>query len=208
MKKDDGMAVIDENGELIIPVTGSDNAQLYDGKKESKSSEPVVNGESPSGNKGSEPLSGDETGKDGDTTGLVEQLQRLQAEFSNYKRRVEKERESMARFAKSEMASKLLTILDDLERMIDHHQGEGGCSLDGVKLIYSNMKKVLMEEGLEDIPALGEVFNPEVHEAVGVEVTDEDRDGLVVDEWMKGYRFAGRMLRPSRVKVGKHEERT
>ena len=62
----------------------------------------------------------------------------------------------------------------------------------------------LIEEGLEEIYAQGERFNPEYHEAVSVEETDAERDGRVVDVWQKGYRLDGRLLRPSRVKVGRY----
>lgn len=140
-------------------------------------------------------------------TDYLDQLQRLKAEFSNYRKRVEKERETLFPIAKGEIVLKLLTILDDFERMVGHHQKDGQCSLEGVKLIYHNLEKVLSEEGLEEIPSVGERFDPDFHEAVGVEKTEEDRDGLVLEEWQKGYRFGGKLLRPSRVKVGRHIEK-
>ena len=137
----------------------------------------------------------------------IDRLQRLQAEFSNYKKRTEKERTSLFSVAKGELVYRLLPVLDDLERMLNHHGGGTPGSGEGFRLIYQNLKKTLSEEGLDEIPALGEVFDPECHEAVSVEDVDEDRDGLVVEEWQKGYRFGGRLLRPSRVKVGKAAEK-
>lgn len=138
----------------------------------------------------------------------IDQLQRLQAEFKNYRRRIDEERKSLFSLAKSELVLKMLPVLDDFERMIHHQNGDCQINLEGVSLIFQNFKKALAEEGLEEIPALNEVFNPEVHEAVGVEETDANRDGIVVEEWQKGYRFGERMLRPSRVKVGKAAERS
>jgi molecular chaperone GrpE len=171
------------NREIVIPVSGSE------GKNVSRMDDTLPD------------KKGDSEAADKD---YLDQLQRLQAEFSNYRKRVEKERETLFSIAKGEIVSKLLTVLDDFERMVDHHQKNGQCSIDGVNLIYQNFKKVLSEEGLEVIPSIGERFDPDFHEAVGVEKTEEDRDGLVVEEWQKGYRFGGKLLRPSRVKVGRH----
>ena len=131
------------------------------------------------------------------------QLQRLQAEFQNYKRRVEKERESLFTFAKGDLVIKLLPIVDDFERVLDHPQIEDQNCLTGVRLVHKNLSKILSEEGLEHIPCTTVPFNPDLHEAVGVEETDEAHDGFVIEEWQKGYTFGGRLLRPSRVKVGK-----
>lgn len=136
----------------------------------------------------------------------LDQLQRLNAEFANYRRRNAEERKSLFSIAKGEIATKLLPVLDDFERMIDHHDGDCEINLQGVQLIYQNLKKALGEEGLEEISAQGEAFDPEIHEAMGVEETDAEGDGKVVEVWQKGYRLGGRMLRPSRVKVGRYSE--
>lgn len=171
--------------EIVIPVSGSE-------------------GENVAGTDDTLPdKKGDSEAVDKD---YMEQLQRLQAEFSNYRKRVEKERETLFPIAKGEIVLKLLTILDDFQRMVDHHQKNGQCSVEGVNLIYQNFKKVLSDEGLEEIPSIGERFDPDFHEAVGVENTDADGDGIVVEEWQKGYRFGGKLLRPSRVKVGRYIE--
>lgn len=137
----------------------------------------------------------------------LEQLQRLQAEFSNYRKRVEKERETLFTVAKGEMILNLLSVLDDFERMVNHHAEKEEYSLDGVRLIYQKLKKILIDEGLEEITSIGQRFNPEFHEAVDVEETNKEHAGLVMEEWQKGYRFGGKLLRPSRVKVGKHIEK-
>jgi molecular chaperone GrpE len=176
----------DEKSEMMIPVTGPDDGIEKESEKKSR------------------PVSDEKAnGSDADQTRYVEQLQRLQAEFDNYRRRVDRERETMYAMAKADLIQKILPVVDDLERMLNHHQ-EGEHRTEGVRLIYKNLTKILTEEGLEEVPSLGMPFNPDVHEAVGVEETDEEQDGMVVEEWQKGYRFGNRLLRPSRVKVGKH----
>lgn len=137
----------------------------------------------------------------------LDRLQRLQAEFANYRRRNGEERKSLFAVAKGEMAQKLLPVLDDFERLIHHQNGDWETDLQGIRLIYQNLKKALNDEGLEEIPAEGEAFDPEIHEAVGVQETDADGDGRVLEVWQRGYRLGGRMLRPSRVKVGRESER-
>ena len=138
----------------------------------------------------------------------IEKLQRLQAEFSNYRKRNENERKYLFSISKGELVLKLLPVLDDFERMIQHHEGNCSYTLEGIGLIHQNLKKVLYEEGLEEIPAVGEIFNPELHEAVGIEKTGSDQDNMILEEWQKGYYFTGRLLRPSKVKVGKYDEQS
>lgn len=133
----------------------------------------------------------------------LEQLQRLQAEFQNYRKRTEKERAETYQLAKGDLILNLLTVLDDLERMSLHHE-ENGMNGEGVQLILQKMKKILTDEGLEVIETANQPFNPECHEAVGVEETGREQDGMVVEEWQKGYKFKERLLRPSRVKVGQY----
>ena len=135
----------------------------------------------------------------------LEHLQRLQAEFDNYRKRVEKEKESLFSWAKGDLIHKLLSIVDDFDRMLNHHQEE---QLEGANLIYRNMMKILFDEGLEEIDSVGQIFDPDIHEAVGVESVDQKRDGIVMEEWQRGYRFGSRLLRPSKVKVGKYSAKT
>lgn len=137
----------------------------------------------------------------------VERLQRLQAEFHNYKKRIDKERGVLYTIAKGDLVFKLLSVLDDFERVLQHHQIDDQSCLDGVQLIYKNLNKILVDEGLEEIPSVGKSFNPELHEAVSVEESDPTQDGLVTEEWQKGYLFGDRLLRPSRVKVGQYTEK-
>ncbi|MBN2031151.1 nucleotide exchange factor GrpE [bacterium] len=133
----------------------------------------------------------------------IDQLQRLQAEFSNYKKRIEKERKSLFSTAKGELVSKLLPVLDDFDRLLNSVKSNGKCDAQDVQYICQNLKECLVEEGMEEIESVGKPFDPHIHEAVDIEITDPDREGVVLEEWKKGYTFGEKLLRPSQVKVGK-----
>ncbi|MBN1780125.1 nucleotide exchange factor GrpE [bacterium] len=134
----------------------------------------------------------------------VGQLQRLQADFINYKKRTDKEAASLTRYVKGRFITALLPVLDDMDLLILHHQEDRQCPVDAVQMIVQKLKKIMSDEGLETVSALGEVFDPEIHEAIAVEETpDPGQEGLIVEEWQKGYRFHDQLLRPSRVKVAK-----
>ena len=133
----------------------------------------------------------------------IEQLQRLQADFVNYKRRTEKEMSALSAFVKGNFITSLLPVIDDLDLMVQHHE-DGQCPSDAVLLIIQKFKKILTDEGLEVIDAAGKIFDPEIHEAVAVEeVADAGKEDVILEDWQRGYRFQGTLLRPSRVKVAK-----
>lgn len=137
----------------------------------------------------------------------LDQLQRLQAEFINYKKRVENEKLELSGYVKSLFMQNILPVVDDLERLVLHHEDEETCSLEAVQLIYKKFLKILADEGMENLNAEGTLFDPEIHEAVAVEEIDNpDDDGKVLAEWQKGYVLRGRLIRPSRVKVGKRQK--
>ena len=135
----------------------------------------------------------------------MQHLQRLKAEFDNYRKRTENERINHFKLAKGELVSNLMPVIDDLERMVQFHEEDGQCSVEGIKLIFQKMMKVLEDEGLETIQSKGKTFDPEWHEAVSVkETSKKEEENLNLEEWQKGYSFDGRLLRPSKVKVGKY----
>jgi molecular chaperone GrpE len=138
-----------------------------------------------------------------DTDVYRDQLQRLQAEFLNYKRRVEKEKEEIGSFARGNLIRAVLPVLDDLGRLIDHHGDDESVAVESVRFILQKFNKILTDEGLEVIESSGADFDPQIHEALSVETVPEEKDGKILEEWEKGYRYHGRLLRPSRVKVGK-----
>ena len=179
VKEDDS-----KHEEMLIPVTGPDDEDKVESETPESKCPEVKESEK------------------GDSD-YLEHLRRLQAEFDNYRKRVKKENESLYSFAQGDLMGKLLPVIDDLERMLNHDRNNCQDTLEGVRLIYKNLNKILTDQGMEEIPALGEPFDPEQHEAVGVAEVGENQDGIIVEEWQKGYRFRGRLLRPSRVKVGK-----
>ncbi len=131
----------------------------------------------------------------------LDQLQRLQAEFLNYKRRVEKERMELSILFKSELVGSLLPVIDDFERMFDHSDDVNNELLKGSKLIYQKLIDILKEQGLKVIDAKGQKFDPRIHEAILIENSENSEDEMVAEEWRKGYFFNEKLLRPAQVKV-------
>ncbi len=134
----------------------------------------------------------------------LQMLQRLKAEFDNYRKRVEKEREGIYDYVRGEVFKSLLPVIDDLERLLDSGASEETLR-QGVEMIYKNLMATLRAHGLEAFTDEGSPFDPNVHEAVSVEATEENLDGKIVDTWLKGYRHKGRLLRPAKVKVGRKQ---
>jgi len=128
--------------------------------------------------------------------------QRTQADFANYKKRTEQEKTEMVEFASSTLIRNLLTVLDDLDRALTSVPAELvdlGWT-EGIKLIYNKFKATLEAQGLTQIEAKGEPFDPHFHEAV---MGQEGEEGIVIDEIQKGYKFKDKVIRPSMVVVGK-----
>ncbi len=130
---------------------------------------------------------------------------RSMADFKNYKRRTEQEREELIRNANAGLMLKLLPILDDLDRAMSHIPGdiENNPWIDGVKQVQRKFETVLDSEGLKPIQALGEEFDPNLHEAVMYEEGDEANSNKVIQELQRGYKVGDRVLRPTMVKVSK-----
>jgi molecular chaperone GrpE len=131
--------------------------------------------------------------------------QRTAADFQNYKRRVEQEREDMARLASAALIINILPLIDDLERAlqsVDAHLA-GLTWVDGIRLIYRKFQAVLEMSGVKEIEADGAQFDPNVHEAVAF---GDGQDGKVISVIQKGYTLNGKVLRPAMVVVGKGKE--
>jgi molecular chaperone GrpE len=128
--------------------------------------------------------------------------QRSQADFINYKRRTGQEREEMIKLSNAVLVLSLLPVLDDLERALGNvSEGLAGVTwVDGIGLIYRKLKSVLEGHGLSEIKAVGEPFDPNLHDAL---IQVEGDEGRVIEEVHKGYMFCDRVLRPAMVKVGK-----
>lgn len=131
---------------------------------------------------------------------VTDTLQRLQAEFENYKKRVEKENIEFRKYAKAELIAKLLSILDNFELALQNKENKEEF-VKGIELIYSQLFSLLENEGLKTIKAEGEKFNPEIHEALLTEKSD--KENIILEELQKGYMLGDRVLRHTKVKVSK-----
>jgi len=131
--------------------------------------------------------------------------QRARADFVNYKKRIEREQREAYRRAAGDILTRYLGIVDDLERALKDRPTEGdpGNWADGVELIYRKLRSVLEAEGVESIDALGQPFDPNLHEAISHEDSDEQPAGYVIDVVQQGYRMGDQVLRPALVRVAK-----
>jgi molecular chaperone GrpE len=138
----------------------------------------------------------------GDAQKYLDNWRRAEADFQNYKRRAEQERDDSRRFAGISLISNLLPIVDDLERAFGSLDGglAGLTWLDGLRLIYRKLVMLLENAGVKPIEANGQPFNPRYHEAVA---HIEGEDGKVLSEVQRGYMLHDRVLRPAMVVVGK-----
>jgi molecular chaperone GrpE len=131
--------------------------------------------------------------------------QRARADFVNYKKRIEREQREAYRRAAGDILTRYLGVVDDLERALKDRPTEGDPSnwADGVELIYRKLQSVLEAEGVETIGALGQPFDPNLHEAISHEESDEQPAGYVIDVVQQGYRMGEQVLRPALVRVAK-----
>jgi molecular chaperone GrpE len=129
--------------------------------------------------------------------------QRIAADFQNYKRRTEQDREQMFGLANEALLAKLLTIADDFDRAIDHMPDDlkDVGWVGGIAAIDRKLRLLLDSEGLVPIEAVGKPFDPHEHEAVTQETTTAVPDGTVTQELQRGYRIRDRVLRPAMVAV-------
>jgi len=130
---------------------------------------------------------------------LQDLLQRRQAEFENFRRRVEREKTEVFEYAGMETVKSLLPILDDFERATKVESADKEYAR-GMELIYQRFYDVLKKLGLEPVPSDSR-FDPHVHHAVEMIETDEQPDHTILEEYQRGYNFKGRLLRPAMVKV-------
>lgn len=135
--------------------------------------------------------------------------QRAAADFSNYRRRTDEERSAMTQLSNAVLLSKLLAVVDDFDRALanvpeDVHEGW----VDGVRLVERKLRTVLESEGVTPIEAMGQPFDPNLHEAVVHEETTAYPDNQVIDEVQRGYRLHDRVLRPALVRVANNPKNT
>lgn len=128
-----------------------------------------------------------------------DQYQRMLAEYANYKRRTEQEKEQLGHFTRGEMLKALLPSLDNLERAVDAPDGEEYRK--GVDMVIDQFHQALKDLGLTEIPAENQPFDPEVHHAVMREDADGVEPDTVTQVFQKGYKYGDKVLRPAMVKV-------
>jgi molecular chaperone GrpE len=134
-------------------------------------------------------------------------LLRKTAEFDNYRKRIERERQSAAEAAAEGLIKELLPLVDDLERALKADAGSEGAEpyRRGVELIHRRLMDALRKRGVRPIEAVGTDFDPHYHQAVSHEPAEGHHDGEVVEEFSRGYMLGDRLLRPAMVKVAKGE---
>ena len=136
---------------------------------------------------------------------LIDTLQRLQADFDNYRKRAARDQENLVARAGERIVKELLPILDDLERALEAAEQHEEAKLeDGVQLVHRQLEQLLAKEGLAAVETDGR-FDPHVHEALLTQPSEAD-EGSVIEVLQKGYRLGDRVLRPARVVVAGPKE--
>ena len=133
---------------------------------------------------------------------LLTKLKYLQAEFENYRKRVERDAQTVVKFAHEGLLLRLLPVLDEMDAAVDASTGEAG---QGIRMVRDNLVKALREAGLQEIPALGLAFDPYLMDAVEHVTENDSKDGIVKEVLRKGYRLHDRILRPTQVIVVRNE---
>lgn len=135
---------------------------------------------------------------------LKEANLRVQAEFQNYKRRTEKEKSEIYKYANEKIVVELLAVMDNLDRALDsisHNAEDHQNVLNGVEMIKKSFEDLLEKEGVQVIEAVDQPFDPNLHHAVMTEEKDGCDSDVVIEEFQKGYKLGEKVVRPSMVKV-------
>lgn len=136
-----------------------------------------------------------------ETNELIDTIKRIQAEFENYKKRVEREKSEFVKFANEELIKKLLPLLDSFEQALKS-TADKEKFVKGVELIYAQAFSTLEQEGLKKIEAVGKKFDPYKHEALLKEKSEKE---AIIEEMQAGYQLNGKVIRTSKVKIGVKE---
>lgn len=127
---------------------------------------------------------------------------RATADFQNFKRRTEKEKSDIYKYAGEKLLVEVLPIVDNIDRAMSHvpEEEQGGLA-DGLRMIQKSLLDLLEKNGVEPIAAVGEAFDPELHHAVQMIPSDDHEPQQVIEEYQKGYKLNGKVIRHSMVKV-------
>jgi molecular chaperone GrpE len=168
-----------------IPVTESDERKKQPAREQTDGNGPVA-------------------GLQADLDRFRDLAMRSQADFENYKRRSAREKEEAIKYANTSLLEKLVSIVDHFELGLEAARREGGEKspiYSGMSLVLKQLQDLLAENGLQPIEAVGQKFDPNLHEAIAHEPSNEVPEGLVTRQTRRGYRFKDRLLRPSAVVV-------
>ncbi|MCR4673080.1 MAG: nucleotide exchange factor GrpE [Lachnospiraceae bacterium] len=141
--------------------------------------------------------------RDKEISDLKDRLMRQMAEFDNYRKRTDKEKSQNYEIGKTDFIQKILPVVDNFERGLDacSEEDKEGSFAKGIEMIYKQLEKVLEEEGVTPIEALGKDFDPMLHNAVLQQPSEEYESGKVIQEYQKGYMYKDRVIRHSMVVV-------
>ena len=133
----------------------------------------------------------------------LDRFLRLKADFENTKKRLQREKEDAIKFANEKLLIEILPIVDNLDRaMASLSEGHDPAKvIQGLKLAQEELHQVLELHGVTMVQAVGEIFNPQLHEAVAAVESANEKEGTILDEVQRGYVLNGRLIRPSRVRI-------
>lgn len=190
------------------PALSEEQASAADGA----SAEGLAAGVPPQEEAATTPLPAGEDAKDAElqaekakANDYLEQWRRTAADFANFKRRTEQDRAEMAKLFNESLVKSLLPVLDNFERALAAIPADLKSHnwVEGVTLTEKQMRDTLEKEGLNAIQAVGQKFDPNLHEAVAHDISDEHEEDSVIEEFQKGYKLHDRVIRPSMVKVSR-----
>lgn len=130
-----------------------------------------------------------------------ERLLRLQADFDNFRRRTRQEKEELYKYASEQLVTALLPVLDNFDLALAAEDDSSSGYKTGVQMIYKQLLDILAGEGVKPLPAVGEVFDPEKHEAVAQDNSGQYPPNTIVEEFRRGYTLRDKVIRASMVKV-------
>jgi len=190
-------------GENLVEVKGKEAGEERPGAENERSKEPAEKRKEPTS---LETLQDQLAEKTREATETFDKWLRLRAEFENYKKRMQKEKADLMRFGNESLLKSILPILDNLERAINHGKDlrEKTSLLEGVELTLKQFLDTLERFGVKPVLAMGEVFDPEKHEAISYQESDQEPH-RVISEVLKGYLFHERLLRPAKVIVSREK---
>jgi molecular chaperone GrpE len=136
---------------------------------------------------------------------LLSKFQRVNADYANFQRRSAKQINEAVSYEKERIVKSLLPVMDNFEHTMAHAESAEDVEavVKGVKIIYDQMLDILRSHDVEQISALGEKFDPALHQAMLQKTDEEKEDEVVLEEYQKGYRLNGRVIRPAKVVVNK-----